>query len=346
MKDYRQYTPEEFASDPDFIHWVQHPDENSSTFWYTWLEQNPDCADKVEKASLIVKSIQFAHYRIDQHTRQRIWGKIQTEKHTPATKHIRHFQWINWKASIAAACTLLLIAAFLFWKHIHPAWMEEATAYGETKQVILPDSTSVFLNANSTLRWPATWSKKGSREVWLRGEAFFEVKKIAIQKQDILSFRPFMVHAGALKVKVLGTTFNVFHRRDQTQVVLNSGKVQLSLPKVAKEIMMHPGELVKISENQQQVNQMRVEPAAYTAWKENKLVFKHSTLAEIAATLQDLYGYEVLIEPQELTKEVFSGSTPADQLEVLFMSLESSFNVQVIQDQNKIIIRKKKLSDP
>ena len=87
------------------------------------------------------------------------------------------------------------------------------------------------------------WGRESEREVWLDGEAFFSV----IHK---INNQPFKVKTSEdVAIEVLGTTFNVYHR-NQTKIVLNSGRIQLSLPTVQadEKIFMNPGELVEYDE--------------------------------------------------------------------------------------------------
>ncbi len=347
MKDFQDYTVEELASDQGFIQWVVDPEGENNAYWTRWVNLSPENADKATQAKKLISDIRFNYYAIGDHAKQRIWTAIQFKKNSPNVKHPSHTSRISRYryAGIAASIAIFLVALYVFWGMLTPNWNEASTAYGEIKKVMLPDSSVVILNANSILRWQSMAPTHGQREVWLTGEAYFDVNKVKQTAGDSPGFRPFVVHLENMEIEVLGTTFNVVHRRENTQVVLNTGKVQLSLPKTAKKIDMLPGDMVEVEGDQQKVSHRKVEPSNYSAWKENKLIFNHQTLEEIATYLEDNYDYEVHIEPDSLKEERFSGSTPADQLEVLFISLESSFNVNVIRDDKSIVIKKKNLSE-
>jgi ferric-dicitrate binding protein FerR (iron transport regulator) len=137
---------------------------------------------------------------------------------------------------------VLLIAAGLgVWSYLRAGENAHTTHYGETARIKLPDGSMVVLNAHSTLTYN-DWSEGQTREVWLNGEAFFEVQK----KHDATGRVKFVVHTGDLNVEVLGTRFNVSNRGLRTQIVLEEGKVRLRYEQETEKVIdMQPGELVE-----------------------------------------------------------------------------------------------------
>ena len=153
----------------------------------------------------------------------------------------------------AAAC----IAAFgfgIWWigaRTGRPQYASERTGYGEMKTIVLPDSSVVILNSNSSLRIPEQWSDAEGRQVWLEGEAYFQV-----QKQPA-TVRKFVVHTRQVDVEVLGTKFNVNTRRQQAVVSLEEGKVRLLVYKGDSAVLekrapvvMRPGQVVVVNATQ------------------------------------------------------------------------------------------------
>ena len=154
-----------------------------------------------------------------------------------------------------------------------------------------------------------------------------------------------MVHTGKVKVEVVGTRFNVSTRRSATKVVLSSGKVILNIQQDAahdpEEVMMEPGELVGIVEHRRAIERKRVDPAHYTAWTENKLVFDHTPLAAITQLIEDNYGIRVVLENPALLKKEFTGAAPADALEILLGKLSVVYNLEIIRNGNEMILKEK-----
>jgi len=339
MKAYRYYTSEDFASDPDFIRWVRHPNEKDNAYWKDWLKAYPEQAEEVAQARLLLSELKFSTYTLEESRKAQILQQIYRKK-TSSKPHKTTFTTV---LKYAASIALLTISILMAW-YINSQQLEEvATAFQETMEITLPDGSVVVLNANTTLRWTDNWDEKMKREVWLKGEAFFDIRKLKSSPLAASANVPFIVHLDDVDVNVLGTSFNVYHRHENTKVILNTGKVQVRVKGKAEEVSMVPGDMVEIGGKLNQVVQKRVLPDEHSSWKENKLVFNHHSLEEIAQRLEDLYGFEVEIKSEELKKEKFSGSTPADDLEVLFLSLQATLKVDINQEKNKIIIQKKNL---
>lgn len=229
---------------------------------------------------------------------------------------------------MAATITGILLICFAAWWFLNPSMIEHTTSYGQTQQIVLPDHSVVTLNANSTLSYDTSWN---TREVWLEGEAFFEVKR--------MPDAAFTVHAGEVAVEVLGTTFNVNERRGKTQVVLNTGKVKVKVDHQEQIHFMEPGELIEYSAREEKIQQKIVNPEMYASWRHNRLEFNDTPLYQIGQRLEDNYGYEVVITDKAVANRKFTGSAPTDTVEVLLDKLSHLFSVDIIKDGNKIIIQ-------
>lgn len=226
---------------------------------------------------------------------------------------------------------LLLLGGISYRLALRAGTVTHSTAYGQTATVTLPDNSQVTLNGNSSLRYSSNdWQDGQPREVFLEGEAFFSVVHTESDQR-------FIVHTSdRFNVEVLGTTFNVNHRRGNTQVVLNSGKVKLKLEasEQVKNVLMQPGDLVAFSPADEALTKKTVNPEIYSSWKSNRLIFKDTPLTEIARLLEDNYGYQVRIADSALAKEEFTAIYPADNIDILLQALERSFEGK-IKTKNK-----------
>jgi len=233
---------------------------------------------------------------------------------------------------VAAAIGLILLAGaaayYSFWQ---PAFLREHTAFGKRRQITLPDQSVVILNGNSTLRYARRWQPGQVREVWLEGEAYFSV-------QHQQNHQRFVVHtAGNLQVEVLGTKFSVNHRRGNTKVILQEGKVKVSAP--SQSYLMKPGELVQYAARAPRLVHRPVNPRVATSWKDNLLVYQGETIGTIIDQLRDSHGLKVQFINQAIRQEVFNGSLPSDSVEVLFGKLEKLYGVEVIRRDDLYIIQ-------
>jgi transmembrane sensor len=186
--------------------------------------------------------------------------------------------------SIAAAILILISCIFWIWMST-PHRQVIQTAYGEWQTFDLSDGSKVRLNANSQMIFDSKWSDHDNREVWLRGEAYFEVQKKNRSRQK------FQVKTSSLTVEVLGTAFNVNSHGDKTSVYLEEGEIRLYITEPDSIILMKPGDLVVYDKVSGQItNKHQVQTELYTSWKNGVLIFKDSPLKEVLLKIEEIYG--------------------------------------------------------
>ncbi len=244
--------------------------------------------------------------------------------------------WTRW----AAAAALVMSAAGGGWLYYQrpptaaaPA-LSVATPYGQTRTVTLPDSSRVTLNADSRLRYATTWAADQPREVWLDGEGFFDVRHQATNQR-------FLVHTQAgLQVEVLGTRFVVARRRGQTRVVLLTGRVRVEFEdRQQPDVLLRPGELLETHDEQpRQLVHQRVHVEPYAAWKDGRLVFDNTTIAELATRLRDTYGLDVVVASPALNRRRVTGSVPVNELNTLLQALEETFHLRAVRTGNRLTL--------
>ncbi len=333
--DYHQYDVEDFVADAFFNRWVKQADDETNHFWEKWHTAHPEKVETIAQAKSIVN---FLHFSVEgaseqekQEVKTRVMERIKSKPNSLVKIHpVRRY------FSIAAAVTLLLLGTFLVWQFgLSQTKQGYQTRFGEQQEILLPDSTLVKLNANSSLEFEKGWTAGQAREVWLEGEAFFEV----VEQPDAADGR-FIVHTGQLDVEVLGTSFNVQARHGETQVVLNTGKVklhQLDQANDEKDIFLAPGEMATLS--QQQLSKSRVNPQLYSSWKDNRLFFENESILKIAQRLSDTYGYEVKVEKEAWLELKFTGSCPADDISMLLTALSETFDIKISRNNQQIILQ-------
>ncbi|MEK6480319.1 FecR domain-containing protein [Catalinimonas sp. 4WD22] len=333
--DYLQYDVDDFAADPFFIRWVKQADEESTLFWEHFVAKHPEKSETIAQAKSIVAFLNFyaesPTEEEQQEVKKKVMKLINSERQSGGSR-----SYLNHYFSVAAALTFLLLAGYLLWRFAFTTpYHEYATEFGEQQQIVLPDSTVVKLNANSSLRVNKDWNDNQLREVWLVGEAFFDVVKMPVAADG-----RFIVHTEKLDVEVLGTTFNVQARHGETQVVLSTGKVKLNQPKLltnAEAMFLEPGEMATLS--QDKLVKKHVDPKIYSSWKENRLVFENESIRNIMQRLRDTYGYEVKVTNEEWLDLKFTGSCPADDISILMMALSESFEFEANLNHQQIIIQ-------
>ena len=241
----------------------------------------------------------------------------------------------RWFSAVAAAVAFLLLAAttWLLIQGVNPTTYQ--TAYGETQVVTLPDGSVATLNAHSRLTLSNDFETR--REVWLEGEAFFEVEKARDEAQKSIKF---VVHTDRLRVEVLGTSFNVQDWDEKTQVVLTSGKVQLTSA-THEAVTMEPGELAEVTETSQTIRKKVVDTDRYSAWTNNRLRCDDTPLAEIATVIERRFGKRVVFQQTELRKVAVTGTMPLHSLLLLTEVLEASLPITILVNEETLIIRER-----
>lgn len=169
------------------------------------------------------------------------------------------------------------------------------TLTGMEYTLTLADGTQVFLNAESWLRFPATFRGK-QRVVELSGEAYFKVAKDANH--------PFVVKMNGVEVKVLGTSFNVRSYSDEKSIVttLVEGRVEVNGKK------MVPGEQALYVRENGRLTVNAVDVDQYTAWQQGRFVFRNERLEDVMKTLARWYGVEYHFVDEE-AKDVRIGAS-------------------------------------
>ncbi len=332
--NYLLFEPEDFALDEFFCRWVLEPTPESETFWRDWLNDNPGKNKDIEIArQLVLLATCDDEVSPSQYTIDKIWEGIENGKQIKTYV----FQSLRFWMKAAAAVTILCIAfAGYFYKRVQNQTYR--TAFAESRRLLLPDGSLATLNANSNLRISDRWGVAKEREVWLEGEAFFSVSKL---KKNGIAVK-FIVHTPDLDVQVKGTEFNVNTRKNQTQVVLSEGSVNLYLCGIGKknEVRMKPGDLVDFSQNNKKLFVRHLKDASPVfSWKNNRWTLNDTSLEEISTLIRETYGVTVTIEEDSLRRKKICGIVPTDNMDDLLSSLESILPITILHHENHLTIR-------
>lgn len=200
-------------------------------------------------------------------------------------------------------------------------------------RLILADGTKIMVNSESVVRYPVNFSGS-KREIWLEGEAYFEVARNESQ--------PFIVHLAESDVKVLGTSFNVLAYKDEsnTEVTLVEGKVEVKTSG-DNEILL-PGYQVQIDHITSRMENKKVDVALYTAWKEGVMRFDDLPLERLMLRLSRWYNIVFEFSQEELKGRLFSGGFKKyEELERVLNMIQKINDVKFSVVNDKIVISKK-----
>jgi len=210
--------------------------------------------------------------------------------------------------------------------------------YGKRFNLNLSDGTKIHLNAGSSLRYPVKFLPGKIRQVYLKGEAYFDVAKN--------EKNPFVVNAYELNVQVMGTEFNViaYPENSDTDVILIEGSVGLYESNeefdIEKSTMLEPGFKGSFNKEYKTIDTNKVNTTLYTSWINGTIVFRNETFENIIKSLERQYNTTIINNNTTLGEETFNAS-----IEVERESLEEVLNyfnkVYAIEHQvvnNKVII--------
>jgi ferric-dicitrate binding protein FerR (iron transport regulator) len=244
------------------------------------------------------------------------WQKINPEKNaSKSTKSLqeerpsKHRNILVWMRNIAAIFLLVIGMGWGVWQ---VNWMNTSEAVqmvertgssGMANKFILSDGTTIWLNAQSKLRYPEQFDRD-SREVFLEGEAYFEVfhdpKK------------PFLIHTQGSVTEVLGTSFTVrsYVYEPTIEVNLLSGKVSFSLQDslTQQKVIVKPKQKAILNKADQRISVVENEDQNFLAWKTHQLIFKDVALSKALQTLEAYYGVDFIVSDTVLLNCRFTGS--------------------------------------
>ncbi len=242
------------------------------------------------------------------------WAKIESRIARRA-KIVRLYRSIA--ASAAAVLIVGLVSLHLF--RNQPEMLVMENTGDEVCELMLADSTHVWLQRGAKITYPEKFSRK-SRPVQLSGEAFFDVTRDPA--------RPFTVSTAAAEIKVLGTRFDVRTATDDTttEVALESGSVALRLSGPEDEfVKIRPGDLAVADLHDASITVTQTDPDMYSVWKEKVLVFRSLPLSYIMQMLGKAYGVDIRLENDALGQTIYTGkfkkSLPIEEiLEIIEMN--------------------------
>lgn len=236
---------------------------------------------------------------------------------------------------IAASVCLLAATSALLFKILPTNNIEQhativRNSTGNNTRIVLPDSSTVWLNANSTLEYTSEFGN-ATREVTLRGEAFFDVKK---------GTKSFIVKTDKIQVHVKGTRFNIesYKKNATVKTTLEEGKVELHVGGSNKFFVMKPGDQIILNTQLNNVVVKKVNPSAVSAWKEDKLVFDNTPLTEVIAKLESRYKVNIEIKSSRAKRELLTMTIEQEDIDEVLDLIKLSSQLQIKMEGNKIIL--------
>ncbi|MFC3199629.1 FecR family protein [Parapedobacter deserti] len=261
--------------------------------WYETFDQPP-----------VVPGLQDEHSK--RAIRARIWQHHpQRRIHTPWYLHplLKVAASMIVVVSVGLLCYQSQIGqSLLSWKNDtqqHGAPRQITTGVRNLKRILLPDSSAVYLNANSVLEISPAYNKD-NRAIQLTGEAFFEVKSD--------TSRPFIVNTQRLSIRVLGTSFNIqsYEDLEQIKVAVRTGSVAVRHDTTASLAKLTANEELTYHKNEGKFQIGQASLTHVMAWREGRLIYHQSSFKDVVRGFQNLYGIKLNTQDPEVASHLYT----------------------------------------
>ena len=262
------------------------------------------------------------------------WNNLHRRMPQEPIKNRKLNSKLFWRVA-ASVAIILAVGVSSFWSGRHLFNQRnnrivkvEAPA-GEKSKVLLADGTQVWLNSGSGL----IYNTSDPREVWLDGEAYFEVKKDKAHPFEVAT-------SSGMKVTVLGTKFNLRTYDDEKNVetTLDEGKIVITGVNQYKPVVLNPGQQANYNLQNGKLVVRNVDGEVYSLWKNNVLRFSDISFAELAPRIERWYGVSIDLDSLVSNTDRFTMTIKTESLRELLnmMQLTSNFKYDINGDKVKI----------
>ena len=259
------------------------------------------------------------------------WNRFQHRLETaktpakPAVKFIfQRFAWLK-----IAAVVFIIAAGWSVYMAVFRFGTTTLTAQQEVLTGTLPDGSMVTMNKNSVLTYPKVFDGKERKIKLAKGDVFFNITPDKL--------KPFIIEVENVHVKVVGTSFNVKHLKNETEVIVETGVVRVS--RGNQQVELHPGEKVIISEHTNELMRERSTDQLYNYYRTNRFVANSTPLWRMVEILNEAYDSNIIIEEERLRNLTLTTTFKEEKLSTILNVIAETFNLKVVYEGDKIILR-------
>lgn len=292
--------------------------------YYNLFQNEPDILDSLDA----YKKNQFKN-----DIKGKVWDRIintESPEHSIRQSRKRTI-WIA-----AAAIIILILAMRIFFTDDSSSMKTPpeniAVKHQENRLIFLADGSKVVLSTGSRLNYPSSFDGKKTREVYLEGQAFFDIQHNAN--------KPFIVHTGNLQTIVLGTAFNIKAMPGDKEITVSvvRGKVKVSDQNKVLGVIT-PDQEIKYNKQQDHSEMKAVKDHHYLDWKSEDLLLDNVTIAEAAKVLEEEYKVTIDINDPSISSQRFTATFPRDgSLEEALKSICEFNGVQYHYDKKNAFV--------
>jgi len=356
QKNYDTFTATDFVCDEAFLHHIIAPTAATEQFWDQWLRQNPHQNADWTLARQLVEAVQdglseYARTYLSQEAQAQLLARIlATNQQTQSIAPVRPLWQNAWAYRAAAACLALLAGYWVYSSQLSKPSLyqqqlmslaqpplEKENLSTKPQPIRLPDGSTVLLAPHSQLRYPTNYGQQ-NRTVYLQGEAVFDIAKNA-QK-------PFLVYAGEVVTKVLGTKFMVrsFEEDPKVTVTVQQGQVsvfkgrltrsQITTDKTVEGVLLQPNQQVVFWRETETFAKTLVadpQPISVSQHLPVSFVFDETPVVAVLEQLKKAYGINIIYNADVLKGCQLTASLTDEplfqKLDVIVQAIDASYEV-------------------
>ena len=262
----------------------------------------------------------------------KLLDQIDTEPKKKTLLQKIPLQWMAAAVILPLLCFSLYFYLYRAARPINLPTIEYSTNPGMIAQIKLPDSSTVWLNADSKITVEGNF--KQNRTIKLDGEAFFQV-----EKDKDHAFRVFTVNGP--HIEVLGTRFNVeaYGKSNTVRTTLEEGKVAFWFMQEGKQkqVMMRPDESIVYDVEKQELRESSVNTQTAIAWKDNRIILENTSMRELTNILRKRFDVQVVLKTPSLKSARFTGelSTQTLQSVLEYLKLSSGIDYKIVETMDE-----------
>jgi len=258
---------------------------------------------------------------------QRFKNRVTYKEQQVTIEKKNQFGWMKMAASVVFLVGIGLIIFFIN-NNQKPSKEIVFQSFQQVMNDTLSDASVVTLNKNSTLTYPEKFVGK-SRLVTLKGEAFF---KVAPNRK-----KPFIIAVNDLQVKVVGTSFNIKETKGKTEIVVETGIVQVT--KKGKTVELIAGEKLNVSKENENLVKETIKDKLYNYYRTKEFICEETPLWKLVEILNEAYNANISIANSSIRTLPITTTFFNESLDQVLLIISETLNITVIKKENSIVLQ-------
>ncbi|HEY0895432.1 MAG TPA: FecR domain-containing protein [Sphingobacteriaceae bacterium] len=257
------------------------------------------------------------------------WERFRARRDAQPPKQVKvrklyQHTWLKY-----AAAVLVMLAGWATYSYLKTDYATVLTA-SNTASRTLPDGSRITMNRNSSLSYPEAFNGEKRSVTLDSGEVFFNVTP---DKK-----RPFVVHAEDITVQVVGTSFNIKHTRNTTEVLVETGIVEVSGK--GDRVLLHRGEKVTIKGPEGHLVRGTITDNLHNYYRSRKFTADNTPLRRIVEKLNEAYQADIVLQDPELNDLRLTTTFSDSSLDTILQVLAETFGLKIEKNGRQVILRK------